>query len=94
MNVRKKFSGQLIAISLFLVVTVFGMISGFGFEYTKYNEYTAEIAKLKEQIENKDVKIKNLRSTKYDSNENLEKTARKRLNMVKPNETVYIDINR
>ncbi|WP_024621164.1 FtsB family cell division protein [Metaclostridioides mangenotii] len=94
MNVRKKFSGQLIAISLFLVVTVFGMISGFGFEYTKYNEYKAEIAKLNEQIENKDVKIKNLRSTKYDSNENLEKTARKRLNMVKPNETVYIDINR
>ncbi|GAA0224736.1 FtsB family cell division protein [Metaclostridioides mangenotii] len=94
MNVRKKFSGQFIAISLFLVVTVFGMISGFGFEFTKYYEYKAEIAKLNDQIENKDAKIKNLRSTKSYSNENLEKTARKRLNMVKPNETVYIDINR
>ncbi|MBU5308562.1 septum formation initiator family protein [Clostridioides mangenotii] len=93
MNVRKKFSGQFIAISLFLVVTVFGMISGFKFEYTKYNEYKAEIASLNDQIETTDSKIKNLRSTKSINNETLEKTARKRLNMVKPNETVYIDIN-
>ncbi|MGO0943850.1 glutamate--tRNA ligase family protein, partial [Clostridioides difficile] len=35
MNLRKKFSGQIIVISLFLGISIFSMMTGFVFEYTK-----------------------------------------------------------
>ena len=84
MNLRKKFSGQIIVISLFLGISIFSMMTGFVFEYTKAKEYKKEIASLNKQLK-KDEKS-------YEGD--LEDIARKRLNMVKPNETVYVDINR
>lgn len=93
MNLRKKFSGQYIAIAIFLIITALGVIRGFSFEYSKYIEYKEEIAMLNKKIEGTDSKINRLKANQKNSYEDLEDEARKRLNMVKKNEIVYIDVN-
>lgn len=47
MNLRKKFSGQIIVISLFLGISIFSMMTGFVFEYTKAKEYKKRNSKSK-----------------------------------------------
>lgn len=94
MNLRKKFSGQIIVISLFLGISIFSMMTGFVFEYTKSKEYKKEIASLNRQLKKTEIQINALKKDEKSYEGDLEDIARKRLNMVKPNETVYVDINR
>ena len=94
MNLRKKFSGQIIVISLFLGISIFSMMTGFVFEYTKAKEYKKEIASLNKQLKKTEIQINSLKKDEKSYEGDLEDIARKRLNMVKPNETVYVDINR
>lgn len=95
MNIRKKFSGQIIIIKMMLIFMVFTLISSFGVQIKKIKEYKNEIASLNDQIQNTKVQISDLKKTENSSmNGDLESIARNRLNMVKPNEIVYIDVNR
>ena len=76
---------------MFLFFIVFTMIGGFIFQVVKYKEYSLEIDKLNKQIEDYDKEIEELRAIESSQDENdLESVVRRRLNMVKPNETVYI----
>ena len=93
-NLRKKFSGQIIVVSLFLGISIFSMMTGFVFEYTKAKEYKKEIASLNKQLKKTEIQINSLKKDEKSYEGDLEDIARKRLNMVKPNETVYVDINR
>lgn len=91
MNIRKKFSSQIMVLKMFLVVLVFGMISGTVFQFTKIKEYKKEIASLNNQIETTNQKIEALKSVDETTNiESLEEIARTKLKMVKPNEIIYI----
>lgn len=92
MNIRKKFSGQFMVISVFVFCICVGLITGFVFQITKLKEYKGEIASLNEQINSTKEEIKNLK--KVDNAQDLETIARERLNMVKPDETIYIDMGR
>lgn len=91
MNLRKKFSGQIMVLRMFLIVLGFGMISGTVFQFTKIKEYKNEIATLNNQLETTQQKIDTLQNVEDNTDlESLEETARTKLNMVKPNEIVYI----
>lgn len=91
MNLRKKFSGQIMVFKMFLIVLVFGMISGTVSQFTKIKEYKKEIATLNNQIKTTDQKIEALKSADDITNtESLEEIARTKLKMVKPNEIIYI----
>lgn len=91
MNLRKKFSGQIMVLRMFLIVLGFGMISGTVFQFTKIKEYKNEIATLNNQLETTQQKIDTLENVEDNTDlESLEETARTKLNMVKPNEIVYI----
>ena len=95
MNIRKKFSSQLIMIKILLAFTVFTLVSGFAIQFSKIKSYKSEIATLNEQIEDTKSEIEDLKdvhNNKFIGD--LETIARKRLNMVKSNEIVYIDTNR
>ena len=92
MNILKKIKVQfvvLLCLILFIVCTLF---SNFIFQLTKIKEYKEEIATLKKDIENIDNTIKNTKQAENDNT--LESIARERLNMVKSNEIVYIDIKK
>ncbi len=70
---------------------VFGMISGTVFQFTKTKEYKKEIATLNSQIESTQQKIDAIKNIDKTTDEKkLEEIARTKLNMVKPNETIYI----
>ena len=61
----------------------------------KIKEYRTEIASLNTQIEETKIEIQKLKDVQNSElNENLESIARNRLNMVKPNEIIYIDTNK
>ena len=92
MNIRKKFSAQYIMISIFVCFICFSLITGFIFQFTKLKEYKSEIASINNQIDETRAEIKKLKEE--NGSKDLEDLARERLNMVKPNETVYIDIGR
>ena len=62
--------------------------------YTKAKEYKKEIASLNKQLKKTEIQINSLKKDEKSYEGDLEDIARKRLNMVKPNETVYVDINR
>ncbi|MGL5348853.1 MAG: FtsB family cell division protein [Peptostreptococcaceae bacterium] len=95
MNIRKKFSGQIIIIKMMLIFMVFTLISSFGVQIKKVKEYKNEIVSLNGQIQNTKAQISDLKKEGNNSiNGDLESIARNRLNMVKPNEIVYIDVNR
>lgn len=93
MNIRKRFSGQFIIINMFLMFLSFGMITGIIFQISKIKEYKNEIAMLENQLKNTKLEISDLES-KVDPEDDLEKTVRQRLNMVKPDEIIYIDIGK
>lgn len=92
MNIRKKFSGQFIVMSVFVLFICVSLITGFIFQLTKLKEYKDEIASLNKQISETKKEITNLK--KVDKTQDLETIARERLNMVKPDETIYIDMGR
>lgn len=91
MNLRKKFSGQIMVFRMFLVAIGFGMISGTVFQFTKIREYNSEIANLNNQLETTQKQIDTLQNTEDNTDlESLEEIARTKLNMVKPDEIIYI----
>ncbi len=92
MNIRKKFSAQYIMISIFVCFICFSMITGFIFQFIKLKEYKSEIVSINNQIDETRAEIKKLK--KVNGSKDLEDLARERLNMVKPDETVYIDIGK
>ena len=95
MNIRKKFSSQLIMVKLLLSFIVFTLLSGFVNQFLKIKEYKNKIASLNTQIEETKLEIQKLKDMQNSElNDNLESIARNRLNMVKPNEIIYIDTNK
>ncbi len=93
MNLIKKFSAQFIIVSIFILFIFYTLITNFVFQVTKIKEYNQEIEHLSATI--KDVKdgIKEIKKEdEVKVKDDLESTARKRLNMVKPGEIIYIDI--
>ena len=91
MNIRKKFSAQFMLVTVFILFIVYTLISNFVFQVKKLNEYKAEISSLNKQISSTKKQIEELNGN---TSEDLETIARNRLNMVKPNEIVYIDIGK
>ena len=95
MNIRKKFSAQFILITVFILFIVYTLITSFVFQVKKLNEYKAEISSLNKQISSTKKQIEDLKKIENgNKSEDLEAIVRKRLNMVKPNEIVYIDIGK
>ena len=95
MNIRKKFSAQFILVVLFILFIVYTLITSFVFQVKKLTEYKAEISSLNKQIITTKEQIEDLKKIEHsDINENLETIARERLNMVKSDEIVYIDIGK
>ena len=95
MNIRKKFSAQFLLVSLFIFFIIYTLISGFIFQIKKFNEYKSEISLLNEEISTTKKEIEMLKSVENgNTKEDLESIARNRLNMVKPNEIIYIDIGK
>ncbi|MCI9259650.1 MAG: septation ring formation regulator EzrA [Romboutsia sp.] len=95
MNIRRKFLAQFILITIFIFFIVYTLITSFVFQVKKLNEYKAEISSLNKQISITKQEIEDLKKIENGStSENLETIARNRLNMVKPNEIVYIDIGK
>ena len=90
MKIQKRFLGQFIGLFTFLVFIVFSMIGGFLFQITKYKDYSSEIYNLNKDIKAANKEIEELKLIESNQNEDdLEKIARTRLNMVKPNEIIY-----
>jgi len=95
MNIRKKFSAQFMLVIVFILFIVYTLITSFVFQIKKLNEYKAEISSLNKQISSIKEQIEDLKKIEDgDTNEDLETIARHRLNMVKPDEIVYIDIGK
>ncbi|MFR6018857.1 MAG: FtsB family cell division protein [Paraclostridium sordellii] len=96
MNKRKKFLGQYVVVSSFLLVLLLSLVGGFATQIVKTIQYNKEIAQLKSNIKNVDKEIKDLKKDKQrlDSDKYIEDIARQRLKMVKSNEIIYIDINK
>ena len=96
MNKRKKFVGQYVVVSSFLLVLLLSLVGGFATQIVKTIQYNKEIAQLKSNIKNVDKEIKDLKKDKQrlDNDKYIEDIARERLKMVKSNEIIYIDINK
>lgn len=96
MNKRKKFLGQYVVVSSFLLVLLLSLVGGFATQIVKTIQYNKEIAQLKSNIKNVDNEIKDLKKDKQrlDNDKYIEDIARERLKMVKSNEIIYIDINK
>ncbi len=95
MNIRKKFSAQFILVIVFILFIVYTLITSFVFQIKKLNEYKTEISLLNKQISSTKEQIEELKKIEEgNTNEDLETIARERLNMVKPNEIVYIDLGK
>ena len=92
MNIRKKFSAQFILVRVFILFIVYTLITSFVFQSKKLNEYKSEISSLNKQIVKTKQEIEELKKIRYGNlDDDLENLARSRLNMVKPNEIIYID---
>ncbi|CEN87881.1 septum formation initiation protein [[Clostridium] sordellii] len=96
MNKRKKFLGQYVVVSSFLLVLLLSLVGGFATQIAKTIQYNKEIAQLKSNIKNVNKEIKDLKKDKQrlDNDKYIEDIARERLKMVKSNEIIYIDINK
>ena len=96
MSKRKNFTGQYTIIYIFVVLTILSMGYGVVDQVIKVREYKKEISELKTQIQKADEDIKELERNKKHINkdEYIEKIAREKLNMVKPDEIIYVDINK
>lgn len=95
MNIRKKFSAQFMLVSLFILFIIYTLISGFIFQIKKFNEYKSEISLLNKEISATKKEIEMLKSVENgNTKEDLESIVRNRLNMVKPDEIIYIDIGK
>ena len=95
MNIRKNFSAQFMLVSLFILFIIYTLISGFIFQIKKFNEYKSEISLLNKEISATKKEIEMLKSIENgNTKEDLESIARNRLNMVKPDEIIYIDIGK
>ncbi|WGX76387.1 septum formation initiator family protein [Paraclostridium bifermentans] len=72
------------------------LIGGFATQIFKSVKYNNEIASLKKEIKDTEKEIKGLKESKksLDDDKYVEDIARNRLKMVKPNEIIYVDINR
>ena len=96
MNKRKKFLGQYVVVSSFLLVLLLSLVGGFATQIVKTVQYNKKIAQLKSNIKNVNKEIKDLKKDKQrlDNDKYIEDIARQRLKMVKSNEIIYIDINK
>lgn len=96
MNKRKKFRNQYIVVGIFICTIVISMVGGFIDQIVKTNQYSKEITELNQKIKDIDDEIKELKNEKKNINQDeyVEDIARNRLKMVKPNEIIYIDINK
>lgn len=95
MDIRKKFSAQFMLVTVFVLFIVYTLISNLVFQVKKLNEYKVEISSLNKQISSTKKQIEELKKIENGNIiEDLETIARNRLNMVKPNEIVYIDIGK
>lgn len=74
-----------------MAIIAFGMVKGFYFEFVKYNQYKTQIAVLNTKIEDVQNKIEQIKNEEINTTEELEKKARSELNLVKPNEIVFVD---
>ncbi|MBC6004773.1 Septum formation initiator [uncultured Clostridium sp.] len=96
MNKRKKFIGQYIVVGMFLCLVGISLIGGVATQIIKSAKYKNDIICLKNEIKNTEKEIKSLKEAKkkIDNDKYIEEIARKKLKMVKPNEIIYLDINR
>jgi cell division protein DivIC len=96
MNKRENFTGQYAVVSIFLVLTILSMGYGVVDQALRVKEYKEEMKSLRSQINKVDEDIRELQENKKYINEDeyIEKIAREKLNMVKPEEIIYIDINK
>lgn len=96
MNKRKNFTGQYAVVSIFLVLTILSMGYGVVDQALRVKEYKEEMKSLRSQINKVDEDIRELQENKkyINKDEYIEKIAREKLNMVKPEEIIYIDINK
>lgn len=96
MNKRKKFIAQYIVIGMFICAVGISLTCGFVDQIIKTNQYSKEIVQLNQQLKDIDTEIKELKSEKKKLNQDeyIQDIARNRLKMVKPNEIIYIDINK
>ena len=96
MNKRKKFIGQYIVVGMFLCLVGISLIGGVATRIIKSAKYKNDIICLKNEIKNTEKEIKSLKEAKkkIDNDKYIEEIARKKLKMVKPNEIIYLDINR
>ncbi len=91
MKIQKRFSGQYLGLCIFLGFISLTIIGGFGFQFVKYKEYSLKISNLNKQLEDANREINHLKTISSSQDESdLEDVARRRLNMVKPNEIVYM----
>ena len=93
MKLKMKFKYQIIVLFMFISYIFYTLITNFTFQISKIIEYKKEIDYLNQSIKSTEkeiTKMKNNQNKNYD----LEKLARERLNMVKPDEIVYIDIKK
>lgn len=93
MKIKMKFKYQIIFLFMFISYIFYTLITNFTFQISKIIEYKKEIDYLNQSIKSTEkeiTKMKNNQNKNYD----LEKLARERLNMVKPDEIVYIDIKK
>ena len=71
MNKRKKFLGQYVVVSSFLLVLLLSLVGGFATQIVKTIQYNKEIAQLKSNIKNVDKEIKDLDTLATDKVEKL-----------------------
>jgi cell division protein FtsL len=96
MNKRKIFAGQYAIVYIFLALTVVSIGYGVVDQALKARKYKEEMKYLIAEINKVDEDIKELQENKkyIDKDEYIEKIAREKLSMVKPEEIIYIDINK
>ncbi|MFI3209944.1 MAG: septum formation initiator family protein [Peptostreptococcaceae bacterium] len=89
MNLKKKFNSQFLILLMFVFYMCYTIINNFATQIVKINEYKSEIEYLNKSIIETKKEIE-----KYNEKEDydLEQIARERLNMVKSNEIIYMDI--
>ncbi|MGL5750421.1 MAG: cell division protein FtsL [Paraclostridium sp.] len=96
MNRRKKFLAQYIVVGMFICATCVSLFMGFVDQVIRVNKYNNEITQLNTQIKSVEKEINDLKDEKKNLSEDeyIQDIARNRLKMVKPNEIIYIDINK
>lgn len=92
MNIRKKFSSQIMLLGIFASSILFSLITGLIIQIKDISDYKLEIEALNKEIKYTKSVIEESKVVK--DNEDLEKNARDNLDMIKPGEIIYIDIER